>query len=489
MVSTEIREKQIHFHSQDLYNSVKIPVRDYLLELTQDLELAVLLNQIVFSKKEKLTLNDIKRLTLNEKTKQTIRIKLEQLIELGLIRKYKGNNLIYNQDLYEPTDKVISDNQDILALIEGIDLKYDFHYLTAALLNKFRTYALSGINEIRISASKLKSMLGVNNSESSIRLILKQLIADDYLSAELVYGVYNYKINVSKITNNYSADDINRLTIKRMLNDGYNPLILKHIFSFITLNYSDFKEFTTPAKIKKSYDKLYNLSKALSKRKAKRFIYKLKNNLLDSDKSDKDNPNQSRVVSDIEIWQKAVNYIDGLKGALQKWYYSSLAGVTDIDFDDFYQEALKAAYEYFKKNYDNDKFTISTIKYRLKDYMYQKRSLTDTFENTNAIINYEYDFDNLDLSICKVEEKPLEIDFDKNTGINKLLDILDDRSRFIIKHYIGYDGHSLTFKEIGKKLNLSESLIARIYKKAILFLKEHFPPDMENEIRYLINNS
>ena len=518
MVSTEIREKQIHFHSQDLYNSVKIPVRDYLLELTQDLELAVLLNQIVFSKKEKLTLNDIKRLTLNEKTKQTIRIKLEQLIELGLIRKYKGNNLIYNQDLYEPTDKVISDNQDILALIEGIDLKYDFHYLTAALLNKFRTYALSGINEIRISASKLKSMLGVNNSESSIRLILKQLIADDYLSAELVYGVYNYKINVSKITNNYSADDINRftadifsiyeeylkqvnisfsksqlkshkMTIKRMLNDGYNPLILKHIFSFITLNYSDFKEFTTLAKIKKSYDKLYNLSKALSKRKAKRFIYKLKNNLLDSDKSDKDNPNQSRVVSDIEIWQKAVNYIDGLKGALQKWYYSSLAGVTDIDFDDFYQEALKAAYEYFKKNYDNDKFTISTIKYRLKDYMYQKRSLTDTFENKNAIINYEYDFDNLDLSICKVEEKPLEIDFDKNAGINKLLDILDDRSRFIIKHYIGYDGHSLTFKEIGKKLNLSESLIARIYKKAILLLKEHFPPDMENEIRYLINNS
>ena len=518
MVSTEIREKQIHFHSQDLYNSVKIPVRDYLLELTQDLELAVLLNQIVFSKKEKLTLNDIKRLTLNEKTKQTIRIKLEQLIELGLIHKYKGNNLIYNQDLYEPTDKVISDNQDILALIEGIDLKYDFHYLTAALLNKFRTYALSGINEIRISASKLKSMLGVNNSESSIRLILKQLIADDYLSAELVYGVYNYKINVSKITNNYSADDINRftadifsiyqeylkqvnisfskselkshkMTIKRMLNDGYNPLILKHIFSFITLNYSDFKEFTTPAKIKKSYDKLYNLSKALSKRKSKRFIYKLKNNLLDSDKSDKDNPNQSRVVSDIEIWQKAVNYIDGLKGALQKWYYSSLAGVTDIDFDDFYQEALKAAYEYFKKNYDNDKFTISTIKYRLKDYMYQKRSLTDTFENKNAIINYEYDFDNLDLSICKVEEKPLEIDFDKNAGINKLLDILDDRSRFIIKHYIGYDGHSLTFKEIGKKLNLSESLIARIYKKAILLLKEHFPPDMEKEIRYLINNS
>lgn len=516
MVSTEIREKQIHFHSQDLYNSVKIPVRDYLLELTQDLELAILLNQIIFSKKDKLTLNDIKRLTLNEKTKQTIRVKLEQLIELGLIRKYKGNSLIYNQDLYEPTDKVISDNQDILALIEGIDLKYDFHYLTAALLNKFRTYALSGINEIRISASKLKSMLGVNNSESSIRSILKQLIADDYLSAELVYGVYNYKINVSKITNNYSADDINKftaelfsiyqeylkqvnisftqsqlksykMTIKRMLNDGYNPLILKHIFTFITLNHSDFKEFTTPAKIKKSYDKLYNLSKALSKRKTKRFIYKLKNNLLGSDKSDKDEPNQDKVViSDIEIWQKALNYINGLKGALQKWYYSSLAGVTDIDFDDFYQEALKAAYEY-KKKHPEFEFKANNIKFLTKDYMFDKRAKT-IYNGKNSIINFEYELDNLDLDKYTIQEaeKHIEINYDKNTGINKLFDILDERSRFIIKHYIGYDGHSLTFKEIGSILNLSESYTARIYKKAILLLKECFPPDKEQEIRQLI---
>ena len=518
MVSTEIREKQIHFHSQDLYSSVKIPVRDYLLDLTQDLELAVLLNQIIFSKKDKLTLNDIKRLTLNEKTKQTIRAKLEQLIELGLIRKYKGNNLIYNQDLYEPTDKVISDNQDILALIEGIDLKYDFHYLTAALLNKFRTYALSGINEIRISAGKLKSILGVNNSGSSIRLILKQLIADDYLSAELVYGVYNYKINVSKITNNYSADDINRftadifsiyeeylkqvnisfskselkshkMTIKRMLNDGYNPLVLKHIFSFITLNHSDFKEFTTPAKIKKSYDKLYNLSKALSKRKAKRFIYKLKNNLLDSDNTGKDKPNQNRVVSDIEIWAKAQSYIDGLKGALQKWYYSSLAGVTDIDFDDFYQEALKVAYEY-KKKHPEFEFKANSIKFLTKDYMFDKRAKT-YFNGKNSIINFEYELDNLYLDKYAIQEvgKPIEIDYDNNAGINKLLDILDDRSRFIIKHYIGYDGHSLTFKEIGKELNLSESYTARIYKKTILLLKECFPPNREQEIRQLIFNT
>ena len=71
--------------------------------------------------------------------------------------------------------------------------------------------------------------------------------------------------------------------------------------------------------------------------------------------------------------------------------------------------------------------------------------------------------------------------------LDRLFDVLDKRSQYIIKHYVGYDGHSLTFKEIGDKLNLSESLIARIYKKAILLLKEHFPPDQEKYIRQLIN--
>ena len=87
MVATERRQKQISFHNVDLYNSIQIPVREYLLELTNDLELSILLNQMIFSKKEYMTLNDIQKLTLNEKTKQTIRVKLEQLIELGLIHK------------------------------------------------------------------------------------------------------------------------------------------------------------------------------------------------------------------------------------------------------------------------------------------------------------------------------------------------------------------------------------------------------------------
>lgn len=515
---SEKQKKSNFYHKTDLYDRVKIPVRDYLLDLTNDLELVVILNQIIFSKKEKLTLNDIKRLTLNEKTKQTIRKKLDKLVELGLIHKHKSNNLIYNQDLYEATDVVISDNQDILGLIEGSDLKYDFNYLTAVILNKFRTYALAGESEVRISAGKLKSMLGINNSESSIRLVLKQLILDNYLSSELVYGVYNYKINISKITNNYSNEDIEKfteeiiyiykeylkkinilfnpnqfksykITIKRMMIDGYNPLILKHIFTYIALNWYNFKEeVITPGKIKKTYDDLYKLSKSLSKRKAKRFIYKLRNNLLEEVKPATYQKKEPNKISDIEIWSKALNYVENLKGKLQKWYYDSLAGVSDIDYDDFYQEALKIAYEYLKKNYNDSSHTISTIKYRLKDYMYHKRAFLDTVDNKNSIVNYEYEIDNLNLAIHNDDNNEIrvEVDFDDNIGIKKILSVLDDRSKFIVKHYIGYDGHSLTFKEIGNKLNLSESLIARTYKKAMLVLKQHFPPDQENNIRNLI---
>ncbi len=171
MVTAERRQKQIRFHNVDLYNSIQIPVRDYLLELTKDLEFAILLNQMIFSKKEYMTLNDIKKLSLNEKTKQTIRVKLEQLIELGLIKKYKNNKIIYNQDLYTVSDSIISAPEDnkILGIIEGKDLNYEFHYLMAMIINKFRTYALSGINELTImeeQKAKTSSALDQNNTFS-----------------------------------------------------------------------------------------------------------------------------------------------------------------------------------------------------------------------------------------------------------------------------------------------------------------------------------
>lgn len=326
MVTAERRQKQIRFHNVDLYNSIQIPVREYLLELTKDLELAVLLNQMIFSKKEYMTLNDIKRLSLNEKTKQTIRVKLEQLIELGLIKTYKNNKIIYNQDLYTVSDSLLSFNEDnkILGIIEGKDLTYEFHYLMAMIINKFRTYALSGINELTISVYQLKIMLGVNNSESSIRNVLNQLAEDNYITIDTDKNVNinTYIINTDKIINNYSLEDIKKYTdelvkyyeeylkrmayyiykhrsdnssidyhikvtldsfkniIKKLFESGKaDYYILKHIMIYLIHNI-DLEKYTNPRAIKKEYNELAELSKNLSKRKAKRFIYKFQNDLL-----------------------------------------------------------------------------------------------------------------------------------------------------------------------------------------------------------------
>lgn len=559
MVTAERRQKQIRFHNIDLYNSIQIPVRDYLLELTQDLELAVLLNQMIFSKKEYMTLNDIKRLSLNEKTKQTIRVKLEQLIELGLIKKHKNNKIIYNQDLYTVSDSLLSFNKDnkILGIIEGKDLNYEFHYLMAMIINKFRTYALSGINELTISVYQLKIMLGVNNSESSIRNVLNQLAEDNYITIDTDKNVNinTYIINTDKIINNYSLEDIKKYTeelvkyyeeyLKRMayyiykhrsdnnsidyhikltLNSFKNIIkklfesgkadyyILKHIMIYLIHNI-DLEKYTNPRAIKKEYNELAELSKNLSKRKAKRFIYKFQNDLL--------NEESSKALNKI-YWDEAQKFIDNYKSILRLKYFESRAGVNYIEVEDYYQEALHITYKILKKYNitditDNEKFSkeilYNEILYRLKDYMYNKRDIIKTGQQLDL------QTDKRDYSICitsvsddeyyykimnnyttdalysnfLIKENPeleqIDIDYDTNTGINKLFSILDERSQYVVKKYTGYDGQALTFREIGEQIDLTESLTARIYKKAIQKLKEHFPPDKEQEIRQLIFNT
>ena len=555
MVTAERRQKQICFHSVDLYNSIQIPVRDYLLELTQDLELAVLLNQMIFSKKEYMTLNDIKRLSLNEKTKQTIRVKLEQLIELGLIKKHKNNKIIYNQDLYTVSDSLLSfEDNKILGIIEGKDLNYEFHYLMAMIINKFRTYALSGINELTISVYQLKIMLGVNNSESSIRNVLNQLAEDNYITIDTDKNVNinTYIINTDKIINNYSLEDIKKYTeelvkyyeeyLKRMayyiykhrsdnrsidyhikltLNSFKNIIkklfesgkadyyILKHIMIYLIHNI-DLEKYTNPRAIKKEYNELTELSKNLSKRKAKRFIYKFQNDLL--------NEESSKALNKI-YWDEAQKFIDNYKSILRLKYFESRAGVNYIEVEDYYQEALHITYKILKKYNitditDNEKFSIeilyNEILYRLKDYMYNKRDIIKTGQQLDlqtdkrdysicitSVSDDEYYYKTINnyttdalYSNFLIKENPeleqIDIDYDTNTGINKLFSILDERSQYVVKKYTGYDGQALTFKEIGKNLGITESLTARIYKKAIQQLQQHFPPDKEQEIRQLI---
>ena len=538
MVATERRQKQISFHNVDLYNSIQIPVREYLLELTNDLELSVLLNQMIFSKKEYMTLNDIQKLSLNEKTKQTIRVKLEQLIELGFIKKYKENKIIYNQDLYKVSNEIIApkENDKILGIIEGKDLNYEFHYLMAMIINKFRTYALSGISELIISVCQFKIMLGVNNSDSSIRQVLKQLETDGYIKIESAVNTNKYILNIDKLINNYSLEEINKYAdelgqyyeeylkqmsyyiyknnktiddyinntlvsfkniIKKMFESGKaDYYILKHIIIYLLHN-KNVDKYINPALIKEDYKKLSILSKELSKRKAKRLIYKFQNDLL---------ADESYKALNKIYWEEAQKLIEKHKKILHKKHFESSAGVNFINYEDYCQEAIYIAYKLLKKYNitditDDEKCNIqlllSEILYKLQDYMYQKRdnlkekdckiytNIISSEESYDIIIN-NYTTDAL-CSNFLIKEDIEQLEFN-DTAINHICSILDDRSIYIIKNYIGYDGQALTFKEIGRQLGISESLTARKYKQAIQQLREHYPPDKEQELRDLINN-
>ena len=422
------------------------------------------------------------------------------------------------------------------------------------IINKFRTYALSGINELTISVYQLKIMLGVNNSESSIRNVLNQLAEDNYITIDTDKNVNinTYIINTDKIINNYSLEDIKKYTeelvkyyeeyLKRMayyiykhrsdnnsidyhikltLNSFKNIIkklfesgkadyyILKHIMIYLIHNI-DLEKYTNPRAIKKEYNELAELSKNLSKRKAKRFIYKFQNDLL--------NEESSKALNKI-YWDEAQKFIDNYKSILRLKYFESRAGVNYIEVEDYYQEALHITYKILKKYNitditDNEKFSkeilYNEILYRLKEYMYNKRdnikvgqqkdlqtdkrdysicitSVSDDEYYFKTINNYTTD------ALCSnflvkedTELEQIDIEYDNNTGINKLFSILDERSQYVVKKYTGYDGQALTFREIGEQIDLTESLTARIYKKAIQKLKEHFPPDREQEIRQLI---
>ena len=54
-------------------------------------------------------------------------------------------------------------------------------------------------------------MLGVNNSETSIRNVLNQLEEDNYITIESSNNINTYIINTDKIITNYSLEDINIL--------------------------------------------------------------------------------------------------------------------------------------------------------------------------------------------------------------------------------------------------------------------------------------
>lgn len=118
--------------------------------------------------------------------------------------------------------------------------------------------------------------------------------------------------------------------------------------------------------------------------------------------------------------------------------------------------------------------------------MYKKRhTFEKVSEDESNIVNFIDYQDNeykIPINIYNTEE---EVVLEDNNTIKSILNLLDQRSRFVVESYFGFDGHSLTLKEIGSVLNLSESFVSRIFRKAISLLKEYLTPDFERTLRNL----
>lgn len=507
----------------DLYDTVKIPVRREFVSLTGNYESAVILNQIVFSNKEELTLNDIRRLSLSDRTKQTLRKKLDELVSRGLVVKRRHGQM-YNRCLYRAADSVYPNDSGILALIEGLDLRAHPCYLTASILNKVRQFALSNIEELHISAAGLRQMLGTEKSVSLVRLILKRLVAQNYLSERLIGGIYAYKINTQKLTNVFNPEETERqteeilslflayihslgenytkqqksswkMTFKRMLADGYNNAAIKHIIAYLGVNRSSYGHISTPVKLKRQYEELYREAyDKLSKRKGLRFIYKLLKGMVREYRPGVAVEPKPAVSNEPDLWLKANELVTMERKKFEKWYYKQLAGVTDVELEDYINQAILFAYEQLSSG-GEPKYYITGVKYKLDDYMYRRRNNDKSIkrggpEGSAGEINNIFRYYEGDISeiIDRIEiEAPEYGEEDPRLAsvCENLLSSLDPRTAGIIADYHGLGGRSYTFKEIAAKYGLSSDGYAnRLYHKGLEKLRSQPPPDLSD----LLNN-
>ena len=485
----------------NLYKSIQIPVRDELVEKTGAYDTAVLLNQIVFSNKKELTLRDIRNLSLYDRTDQTLRKKLNYLERKGYISKRKSG--MYGRYKYKANIDVNSEDSSILALIEGPDLADHPCYLTAAILNKFRQFALSNQEKVRISANSLKELLGTEKSVSLVRLILKRLAAERYLAEKLVDGIYEYHINTQKLVNIFNPEEFDRevdelllifsehvkslghepaakqkygwkSTFGRMLNEGYNYISIKYIIAYLglTRNY----DITTPIGIKRKYNELLQASEQFSKRKSLRYIYKLLHGMIPAKKQIAENSEED------DSWIKAQKFAEANKNNFRKWFYTHSAGVTDVDIEDYINQALIYAHDRFTKGKD-DCYNVRAIKYRLQDYMYNKRcNDKDKRIKDNPAENTIYSFVSCDISEVTdrlyINEEEKAETTTLSIKIEQLLKLADERTAGIISDYHGLNGRQYNFTELAEKYNLSSAGYAsRLYHKGISMIRQPAPPD------------
>lgn len=159
-----------------------------------------------------------------------------------------------------------------------------------------------------------------------------------------------------------------------------------------------------------------------------------------------------------------------------------------VPFADLVSEgnnALFKAYEKFNPDYDVKFFSYGVwwIRQSIQDLV-KKRGILNTNEVTNAYDNEEISFDNFlfdeEDEIVNKSETISDFEFDSdNIGneefdVSLLLNVLNDREKFIIKEYFGFNGKPKTLEEIGKKLNITKERVRQIKLICIRKLRQEY---------------
>lgn len=190
-----------------------------------------------------------------------------------------------------------------------------------------------------------------------------------------------------------------------------------------------------------------------------------------------------------EAWPKAHELVTRERKKFEKWYYKQLAGVTDVELEDYISQAMLFAYEQISMGVAPEHY-ITSVKYKLDDYMYRRRNndksikrgdIKDPHNEINNIIRYsEEDISDI-IDRIKIETPESPEENPRLAAVCKnLLSVLDSRTAGIIADYHGLNGISYTFKEIAIKYGLSSDGYAnRLYHAGLAKLRSLPPPDLE----------
>lgn len=294
----------------------KLPIYESLVEKTGSHELAIILNQIIYSKRQSITANQIRNLCLYKKTIATLHNKLDRLCDLGLLIKTKDNNPnhAYSKNLYSVPDNLFLESKKLSALIEEPDIEDNPDYLLAAIINKLRQYVLTGKGSLTISASYFKNLISSEKTISTIRLKLKALEKRGYietigrgddnalkyrlnidkfieytdkaaLEAKTIFVLDLFKKYLESENKPFNEKDSGkwRISFKRMLCEGYEYKTLKHCIAYMNYASSEYSDVLSPAQIRFYYDAVKRKLESYSKSRLSKRIYDLLNGNIAAD--------------------------------------------------------------------------------------------------------------------------------------------------------------------------------------------------------------